>query len=60
MIVHTVQREGQVSVFENVPAEVCSVCGDILLAPDTIRHIEFLVKRKKKPEKLIPLYQYAS
>ncbi len=59
MIVHTVQRGGQVLVFEHVPAEVCSVCGDTLLAPDTIRHIEDLLKIKKKPKRTAPLYEYA-
>lgn len=58
-IVHTVQRQGKVFVFEHVPAEVCSVCGDTLLAPDTIRHIEYLLKKKQKPEKMVPLYEYA-
>jgi hypothetical protein len=53
-IVHT-----EVFVFEHVPAEVCFVCGDTLLAPDTIRHIEALLKKKKKPLKTVPLYEYA-
>jgi YgiT-type zinc finger domain-containing protein len=58
-IVHTTQRQGKVFVFEHVPAEVCSVCGDTLLAPDTIMHIESLLKQKQKPEKMVPLYMYA-
>ncbi len=59
MIVHTVQKKGQVLVFEHVPAEVCSVCGDTILTPDTVRHIESLLKEKTKPERMIPLYEYA-
>ncbi|MCP5049312.1 MAG: YgiT-type zinc finger protein [bacterium] len=61
MIIHTVQHEGQVLVFEHVPAEVCTVCGDTLLVPETIRHIEFLLKEKvkAKPEKMVPLFEYA-
>ena len=58
-IIHTVQHGGEVFVFEHVPAEVCSVCGDKILAPETIRHIESLLKQKTKPEKMIPLYEYA-
>jgi YgiT-type zinc finger domain-containing protein len=60
-IIHTVQRDGQVYVFEHVPAEVCTVCGDTLLTPETIRHIESLLKEKVnvKPEKVVPLYEYA-
>jgi YgiT-type zinc finger domain-containing protein len=58
-IVHTIQREGQVFVFEHVPAEVCSVCGDTLLDPETIRHIESLLKKEKRPVKMVPMYMYA-
>ena len=36
-IVHTVRHEGQIVVIDRVPAEVCSVCGDVLLKPETIR-----------------------
>jgi YgiT-type zinc finger domain-containing protein len=59
MIVHTVQPGGEVLVFDHVPAEVCSVCGDTLLAPNTIRHMEELLKEKIEPERMVPLYEYA-
>ena len=59
MIVHTVQPQGEVLVFDHVPAEVCSVCGDTLLTPNTIRHMEELLKEKIKPERMVPLYEYA-
>ena len=59
MIVHTVQKKRQVFVFDHVPAEVCSICGDTILTPDTVRHIESLLKEKTKPERMIPLFEYA-
>jgi len=31
--VHTVRRRGQVVVIDHVPAEVCTVCRDVLLSP---------------------------
>jgi len=34
---HTVCRDQEVLVLENVPTEVCSVCGDTLLEPDTVQ-----------------------
>jgi len=46
-------------VFENVAAEVCDVCSDILLEPETIRHLEDLLKRNPEPEKHIPVYSYS-
>jgi YgiT-type zinc finger domain-containing protein len=58
-IVHAVKRGSNVLVFDNVPADVCDVCSDILLAPETIRHLEELMKRNPEPEKHIPVYTYS-
>ena len=58
LIVHTVKRGAEVIVFENVPAEVCDVCSDMLLSPDTIRHLEQIIARHSKPQKHIPLFTY--
>jgi YgiT-type zinc finger domain-containing protein len=58
-IVHTVRHKGQVIVVNHVPAEVCSVCGDILLKPETIRHIEQLLGTAARPTATVPLYEYA-
>ena len=57
-IVHTVKRGPEVLVFEDVPAEVCDVCSDIRLSPETIRHIENLMAKKTKPRKHAPVYLY--
>lgn len=43
-VVHTVRHAGQVIVIDHVPADVCSVCGDVLLKPDTVRRIEVLLR----------------
>ena len=48
-IVHTVRYRGQVIVIDHVPAEVCSICGDVLLKPETVRRIEELVARIVRP-----------
>jgi len=58
-IVHTVRQDDEVSVFEHVPAEVCSVCGDTILKPGTIRRIEALLQKKTQPARYVPLYDYA-
>ena len=58
LIVHTVRRGTEVLVFENVPAEVCSICSDMLLAPETVRHLEGLIRRKSKPGRYAPVYVY--
>lgn len=58
-IVHTVRHLGQVIVIDHVPAEVCSVCGDTLLKPETVRRIEALLRTKTCPAGTVPLYEYA-
>ncbi len=58
-IVHTVKRGADVLVFENVPAEVCDVCSDTLLTPDTIRHIEAMLGGSVRPRKQAPVFAYA-
>jgi len=58
-IVHTVKRGKDVLVFDDVPAEVCDVCSDTLLAPETIRHVEELMRREGEPRAHAPVYAYA-
>ena len=58
LIVHTVKRGAGVIVFEDVPAEVCQVCSDTLLAPETIRHLEGIMQQQTRPQKQAPVYGY--
>ena len=58
-IAHTVRRNGQVIVVDHVPAEVCSVCGDVLLKAETARRIEELLKTATRPASTVPLYEYS-
>ena len=57
-IAHTVRYEGQVRVIDHVPAEVCSVCEDVLLRPETVRRIEELLHTASRPDGTVPLYEY--
>jgi len=59
LIIHTVRQRGQVIVIDHVPAEVCSVCGDVLLKPETVRRIEEMLCAKPQPSATVPLYDYA-
>lgn len=58
-IVHTVKNRGNVVVIDHVPAEVCEVCGDVLLAPETVRRIEELLRTEHHPDREVPLYEFA-
>ncbi|MCK4385854.1 MAG: YgiT-type zinc finger protein [candidate division Zixibacteria bacterium] len=53
------RHRGRVIVIDHVPAEVCSVCGDVLLKPETVRHIETLLRTTTRPAGTVPLYEYA-
>ncbi len=57
-VIHTVRHKGNVIVIDHVPAEVCPVCGDVLLRPDTVRSIERLVRDLPPPTASVPLYEY--
>jgi len=57
-IVHTLKRGEDVVFFDGVPAEVCDVCSDTLLAPETIRHIEALLDQNAEPQRQAPVYVY--
>jgi YgiT-type zinc finger domain-containing protein len=57
-IVHTVRRQGEIVVVDGVPAEVCNICGDVLLRPETIRHLEDLLAGRTAPVSAAPLYEY--
>lgn len=59
-ITHTVRHRGEIVVIDDVPAEVCSVCGDVLFTIETTRQIELLLDKRGKPARTVPLYQYAA
>ena len=59
LIVHTVRYHGQIVVIDRVPAEVCSVCGDVLLQPETVRQIEQLLRVMARPQRMVPVYEFA-
>lgn len=59
-VTHTVRHRGRIIVIDHVPAEVCSICGDVLLEPETLRRIERLLADLPQPTESAPLYEYAN
>ncbi len=55
LIAHTATKDDQVVVIDRVPAEVCSLCGDVLLAPDTVRRLEQILSNPDQPARTVPL-----
>lgn len=60
LIVHSLRHHGQIMVIDHVPAEVCTVCGDTLLRPETIRRIEQIMAAPDMPSSTVPLFEFAS
>jgi len=58
-IIHTRHHQGRLIVIDHLPAEVCAVCGDVILRPDTIRRMESLLQTAARPVGTVPLYEYA-
>ncbi|HJT56473.1 MAG TPA: YgiT-type zinc finger protein [Ktedonobacteraceae bacterium] len=57
-VVHTVRQGNRIIVIDHVPAEVCTICGDVLFTPETVRKIEFLRHTNATPARTVPLYNF--
>jgi YgiT-type zinc finger domain-containing protein len=57
----TLEHGGKFYIIEHVPARVCEETGEQYFAPETVEHLQSLIKGKKEPDKVIetPVYEYA-
>ena len=60
-VTYTVEIDGRFVVIENVPARVCRENGEQFFSPETVEHIQALIKGGRKLDKVIetPVYRYA-
>jgi len=60
-VTYTVEINGSFFIIEHVPARVCRETGEQFFSPQTVRHIQDIIKERKKPKKTIktPVYEYA-
>jgi YgiT-type zinc finger domain-containing protein len=60
-VTYTLVHNGRVYIIEHVPARVCRETGEELFAPETVEHIQALIKSKQKPNRVIqtPVFEYA-
>ncbi len=58
-VAHTVRQGDRIIVINHVPAEVCTVCGDVLFTPATVRKIEALRRTTAPPARSVPLYEFS-
>jgi YgiT-type zinc finger domain-containing protein len=60
-VTYTLEYNGKFFLIEHVPARVCRETGEQYFAPETVEHIQAVLKGRKKPAKIIetPVYEYA-
>lgn len=56
---YTLRYKGQLRIISDVPAEVCQICGDIVLAPDTVRKLQKFRKASLAQVSVAPVYRFA-
>jgi YgiT-type zinc finger domain-containing protein len=57
-VVETVGRGNNTIVIEDVPAEVCTVCGDTLFTAATMRQIEQLLASPPAAARTVPAFAF--
>jgi len=60
-VTYTLEHGGKFYIIKHVPARVCKETGEQYFAPETVEHIQALIKGRKKPVKIVetPVYEYA-
>lgn len=60
-VTYALEHSGKFYVIEHVPARVCRETGEEYFAPETVEHIQRLIKGKRKPDRVIetPVFEYA-
>lgn len=58
---YVTEYKGRVVIIRNVPAEVCTQCGERLFTPETVDKIQKIVWESPAPtrEEKIPVYDLA-
>jgi YgiT-type zinc finger domain-containing protein len=57
-VVYTARRGDRTMVIEEVPADVCSVCGDTLFSAETVRSIERLLASPPEGAHMVPAFTF--
>jgi len=60
-VTYMLEQDGKVLLIEHVPARVCRETGEQYFTPETVEHIQALIKSRKEPARFIetPVYEYA-
>ncbi|WP_330203191.1 YgiT-type zinc finger protein [Cyanobacterium sp. Dongsha4] len=53
LVTYTLELEGKIYIFENVPARICQETGERLFSPETVEKIQQIIWDNKPPQKYI-------
>ena len=59
LVFYTLKIKGDFYIIDDVPADVCDICGDTLIDIETMQHIESLVFDKSKEKSKALVLEYA-
>lgn len=59
-VTYTLELNGRLIVVENVPARVNVDTGERMYAPETVEHVQALVRSGQHPKRMIetPVYEF--
>lgn len=59
-VTYTLEHDGKFFIIENVPARVCRETGEQFFSPETVEHIQDIIKGGRSPDRMIetPVYNY--
>jgi YgiT-type zinc finger domain-containing protein len=58
LVLRAMRFRDRVIVVDDIPAEVCDLCGSTLFTPDVIQKLDQLVRDPQEPSDTVPLYHY--
>lgn len=60
-VTYTLKHGGKLYVVEHVPARVCQETGEEFFSPDTVEHIQAIIRDGRSPSRVIetPVFEYA-
>jgi len=60
-VTYTIEHNGRFFIIEHVPASVCEETGEQFFSPETVEHLNALVKGNQRPVRFVetPVYEYA-
>jgi YgiT-type zinc finger domain-containing protein len=59
-VTYTLAHGGKFFIIEHVPARVCRETGEQYFSPETVEHIQAMIKGEREPDRMIetPVYEY--